>query len=268
MSAASVKPGIPFVVAAPSGTGKTTVCAKLVERDGQISVSVSHTTRTRRQDEADGSDYFFVDAKEFQRLIAEDALPNAEERLQQSEAVARFLVDAGYRRIGLDHFARPEDPLAKAQGVRTLHRNFQGYTTDAAEAMFGLGASAIGRLPQGYVQNAVPMRAYAAAIRAGRFAVCRGLALGSEDRLRGAVIEGLMCDLTIDLAEQGRRYDAPEDVFAREAPGLQAMARDGLVELEGARVRVTEAGRPFLRSVCALFDRYLATGQGRHSRAV
>lgn len=206
--------------------------------------------------------------KHHQRLIAEDALPNAEERLQQSEAVARFLVDAGYRRIGLDHFARPEDPLAKAQGVRTLHRNFQGYTTDAAEAMFGLGASAIGRLPQGYVQNAVPMRAYAAAIRAGRFAVCRGLALGSEDRLRGAVIEGLMCDLTIDLAEQGRRYDAPEDVFAREAPGLQAMARDGLVELEGARVRVTEAGRPFLRSVCALFDRYLATGQGRHSRAV
>ena len=206
--------------------------------------------------------------KRHQRLIPKDTLPGAEERLEQSEAAARLLIEAGYRRIGLDHFARPGDPLARAQESGSLHRNFQGYTTDAAEVLIGLGASAIGRLPQGLVQNAVPVKDYGAAVREGRFAVCRGLRFGPEDHLRGAVIERLMCDLTVDLAEQARLFGAAAGVFAPELSELKAMAEDGLVELEEDRVRVTETGRPFLRSVCALFDSYLTTGKGRHAQAV
>src|SRR5690606_40070493 len=91
--------------------------------------------------------------KRHQRLIPEQALPDEEARLEQAEAAARTLVEAGYRRIGLDHFARPNDPLAEACAKGALHRNFQGYTVDKAPVLLGLGVSAIGTLPYGYVQN-------------------------------------------------------------------------------------------------------------------
>jgi len=202
--------------------------------------------------------------KKHQRLIDEAALPLAEARLEQAEAGAECLVARGYRRIGLDHFALPDDPLSLALDRGTLKRNFQGYTTDSADALLGLGASAIGALPQGYVQNAVPLDAYGRAIGAGRLAVVRGLAVGDDDCRRRAVIERLMCDLGVDLAALGR----DEADFADELAGLRDMAADGLVELSGSRIRVTERGRPFVRSICARFDAYLGHGKARHSAAV
>lgn len=206
--------------------------------------------------------------KRHQRLIPDDALPGAVERSEQSQAAAARLVEAGYVRIGLDHFARPDDPLAKSQAAARLHRNFQGYTTDTSETLIGLGASAIGSLPRGYVQNAVPLRDYVNAIDGGRLAVVRGVEIDADDRLRRAVIERLMCDLRVDLGTIGAGSAQEPHRFTNELSALAEMERDGIVVVEGARIRVTERGRPFVRSVCAVFDRYLEPGSARHSRAI
>jgi oxygen-independent coproporphyrinogen III oxidase len=203
-----------------------------------------------------------------QRLIDEPALPSAEERLSQVEAATAVLRQAGYEAIGLDHFARADDPLATARAAGRLRRNFQGYTTDSAPALLGLGASSIGSLPQGYVQNTAPLEQYRARILAGTLATARGRALDDDDRLRRDIIERIMCDLAVDLDAVADRHGAAAEDFGDTMDRLRALADDGLVRVEGRRIVVTEAGRPFTRLVAAAFDRYLANGSGRHSNAV
>jgi oxygen-independent coproporphyrinogen-3 oxidase len=137
--------------------------------------------------------------KRHQALLPEDRLPEAVERIRQASAASAAIVEAGYVAIGLDHFARPDDPLAHSQRTGHLRRNFQGYTTDKAPTLIGFGTSSIGHLPQGYVQNASSTVAYRDAILSGRLATARGIAVTADDRLRGAIIERLMCDLEVDL---------------------------------------------------------------------
>ena len=206
--------------------------------------------------------------KSHQKLIDETALPGSRERWRQCAAAARRLEEHGLRPVGLDHFARAGDPLAVAAAARSLHRNFQGYTTDAAATLLGFGASAISSLPQGYVQNLMPLKEYREAVFAGRLPVARGLALDDDDRLRGEIIERLMCDLEVDTAAICRRHGAEPEAVGRSLAALGPLAEDGLVEVDGARVGVTEAGRPFVRLAAAAFDAYLGAGQARHSRAV
>ena len=206
--------------------------------------------------------------KTHQRMIDEAALPDAAARLVQSEAMAARLIERGYRRIGLDHFARPADAMARALAAGRLRRNFQGYSTDEAGQLIGFGASSIGALAEGYVQNAVPVGAYGKTIRDGALAVTRGIALSPDDRLRRAVIERLMCDLAVDLAAVTSELAQPQADFSAELAALAPLAADGLIVLDGPRIAVTESGRPFVRAVCARFDRYLASGRARHSRAV
>ncbi len=206
--------------------------------------------------------------KKHQRLIDQAGLPDAAERFAQYLAAAERLQQAGYLWIGLDHFARPGDDLAKAARDQTLHRNFQGYTTDDAPVRLGFGPSAIGMLPQGFVQNQVPMKAYREAIEAGALPVARGLALTADDRLRGAAIERLMCFLEVDLGAIAQGFEADPRVFTGALATLEEMAADGLVEIDGWRVRVTGAGRPFLRTACAAFDGYLEPDAVRHAQAV
>jgi oxygen-independent coproporphyrinogen-3 oxidase len=198
-----------------------------------------------------------------QRIIDTAALPGVGERLAQAEIATDALIGAGYAAIGLDHFALPGDELARAAKCGTLRRNFQGYTTDSADALIGLGASAIGQLPQGYVQNAPDTGGYSRAIANGTFATVRGLALSDDDRTRGAIIERLMCDLAADLGRYGgaRR-------FADEIESLGPLADAGFVTVAGDRIAVTERGRPFVRIAAAAFDAYLPQGEKRHSVAV
>jgi len=205
--------------------------------------------------------------KRHQQMIEEADLPGPFERLEQSEATAERLIAQGYRRIGLDHFARPEDPMTRALDAGALRRNFQGYTTDAADHLLGFGASAIGALAQGYLQNAVPFRAYGDTIGAGELAVARGLRLDADDLLRRAVIERLMCDLVVDL-DAVQDADALRQDFAAELKALAPLAEDGLIRINDRRIEVTETGHPFVRAVCARFDGYLGAGEARHSRAV
>jgi oxygen-independent coproporphyrinogen-3 oxidase len=201
--------------------------------------------------------------KTHQRLIDAAALPGATERLAQAEIARGALLALGYLPVGLDHFARPHDSLARAAVEGRLRRNFQGYTTDDADALIGIGASAIGRLPQGFVQNAPDLGTYGRAIAAGAFATARGIALTPDDRLRGAVIERLMCDFAVDLDTIDGYQELPDALAA-----LQPLAEDGLVAITGPRIAVTAAGRPFVRLVAAAFDAYLGRGTARHSRAV
>jgi Coproporphyrinogen III oxidase and related Fe-S oxidoreductases len=158
--------------------------------------------------------------------------------------------------------------MAKAARAGRLRRNFQGYTTDSAETLLGFGASSISALPQGYVQNAAEVKAWQAALQAGGLPVARGIALSEEDRLRRHVIERLMCDLEVDLDAAAHRFGKPLSIFAPERPALAELAGEGLVEIAGDRIRLTGLGRPLMRVVAAVFDRYLDPMAGRHARAV
>jgi len=203
-----------------------------------------------------------------QRRLDTAALPGAAERWRQEQAIAETLVAAGYRRIGLDHYARPVDRLARAQEEGRLRRNFQGYTDDPAEVLLGFGASGISKLPQGYAQNTPRIAAWVENVEAGDFAVIRGVALSDEDRLRREAIERLMCDLRVDAAAICRRHGVEESSLDASLARLRPLVTDGLVRLDGRVVTVAEQARPLLRCAAAVFDAYLEPESGRHAVAV
>jgi oxygen-independent coproporphyrinogen III oxidase len=204
--------------------------------------------------------------KRHQRLIPEQA-PDSSQRFSQNQAAAGVLIAAGYEPIGLDHFAKSGDLLAQRQRDGRLRRNFQSYTSDESPTLIGFGTSAIGTLPDGYVQNAPNAVAYRAAVVAGRLATARGYALTEEDRLRRDIIERLMCDLHVDLAEQCAAHNSGADRFATELSALDALANDGLVERVGYKISIPERARLFVRTVCAVFDAYISEDDQRFSRA-
>ncbi|TNE57161.1 MAG: oxygen-independent coproporphyrinogen III oxidase [Alphaproteobacteria bacterium] len=206
--------------------------------------------------------------KSHMKMIKDETLPGPVARLRQSLIAAEELEKAGFVRIGLDHFARSDDPLAIAATNHTLSRNFQGYTTDRAEALIGFGASAIGSLPQGYIQNAAPIHDYRTAIEAGEFAIVKGIALDNDDRTRRAIISDLMCHMEVDLAAHATDPARALDQFASEWVALEEFERGGLLTREGTVLRLSETGRVFMRPIAAVFDVYLSTGKGRHSIAV
>lgn len=207
------------------------------------------------------------DFKQHQRRIDASALPGMEDRLDQSRAIADALRGAGYIEIGLDHFARPDDPLAIAYQSGKLRRNFQGYTTDRADALIGFGSSSISHLPQGYAQNSVLISDYQKRVAEGHLPVTRGYALSAEDRVRAAVIERIMCDRRVDLAAVCGSMDwHPRDIIDRAR--VDGLVRDGLIEEDGDELELTPDAFPLVRSVAAAFDAYLGQTGPRHSRSV
>ena len=206
--------------------------------------------------------------KTHQRKIEDVWLPDTSERYEQACKIADALKEAGYVQIGLDHFALPGDSMAEAFREGRLHRNFQGYTTDNSEVLIGFGASAIGQLPQGYVQNEVMTRAYEESIAAGRLATVKGYALTDDDRLRADIIERIMCDYGVDLDAVCTRHGIEPEQMLKSASRLQALVSDGVVELKGATLAVAENSRFLVRSVAAAFDAHLDASKQLHSRAV
>ncbi|MBX3566780.1 MAG: oxygen-independent coproporphyrinogen III oxidase [Rhizobiaceae bacterium] len=206
--------------------------------------------------------------KKHQQMIDEAALPGPRARLDMAMLAAKMIREAGYVTIGLDHFARPADSMAVSLAQGNLGRNFQGYTVDAADALIGLGASSIGRLPQGYVQNVPATGEYERLVGAGRLAAVRGIELTPEDRIRGWVIERLMCDFGFSRSELARRFGGDAGPILAEAENYAATDQDGLFARRADRYEVTQTGRPFVRALAARFDAYLAKGAARHSAAV
>ncbi len=205
-----------------------------------------------------------------QRLIPEDSLPKPDARYEQEELAAQALVDAGYVRIGLDHFALPDDAMAKALRTGRLHRNFQGYTVDGAPTLIGLGATSISALPEAYVQNIAETGAWSRAVTAGRLPTGKVRALSAEDRLRRALIERLMCDLSVDVAEIATRFGVSPERFAPELARAETYVAEGLATRDGTRLSITEFGRPAMRIVASIFDAYLTAAPElkRHAAAV
>ena len=193
-----------------------------------------------------------------QRRIDAQALPGPVERIALLELAIDRLGAAGYRHIGMDHFARPEDELARAQSAGVLHRNFMGYTTHAGCELIGFGTSAISHFGDSFSQNHRDLPAWEAALHAGRLPVWRGLALSADDRVRADVIQSLMCNGAVDYAEiesrHAIRFDSYfADALARCAP----LVADGLVSLTGRGLRATDRGQFLLRIIAMCFDRYL-----------
>lgn len=203
-----------------------------------------------------------------QRVIPDASLPKGPARLEQEEAIGASIVAAGYRRVGLDHYARPGDAMATALSAGALRRNFQGYSPDPADALIGLGASSIGQLPSGYVQNATGVKEWAARIEAGLFATARGVALSADDSLRAAVIERLMCNLRVDVPATLREMGFPAEWFAAEMAELRELAADGLAHVDHGVVSVPETVRGLVRRVASVFDAYLDPAAARHAVAV
>lgn len=203
-----------------------------------------------------------------QRAIDEAALPGAQDRFEQAAVAAAVLDAQGYDAIGFDHFARPDDALAVAAATGRLRRNFQGYVADPADAVIGLGASSIGSLPDGYVQNEAHIRRWADRVERGELPIVRGTSLTGDDRLRRAVIERVLCDGAVDLAAVAHAMDMAVEPLSRAIDRLRQLEADQLVALHGWTVRCTPLGRRYMRNVAACFDPSLDTAPGRHSRAV
>ena len=194
--------------------------------------------------------------------------PDMQHRVVQAQLAAEILQHAGYVRIGLDHFAKPPDGLAQAARNGTLRRNFQGYTHDPADALIGFGASSIGQLPQGSVQNDTATAHYMRAIKSDGLATAKGFALSDDDKVRAAIIEKIMCDLALSWPAIEEEWKVPRARFQPHPGLLDQFARDGLIELAADGFTVLEDGRPFVRSIAAAFDAYLADSATRHSIAV
>lgn len=195
-----------------------------------------------------------------QRRIDAAALPGLEARFAMSALGHRRLVGAGYRPVGFDHFAKPDDPLAEAAADGRLRRNFQGFTDDHADHLFGLGASAVTDLPGLLVQNEKNLGRYRMRVAAGQSAASRGVRRSAEDRERALVIEDLLCGREADLSRLGERRWAE--------PWLAPFLAAGLAELAGDRLRIAPEGLPYARGIAACFDAYRSHAPGRFSSAL
>ncbi len=205
--------------------------------------------------------------KKHQKLINEAELPDSATRLGLQQVVNEMLGAAGYVNIGLDHFARPEDELVRAQQEKTLWRNFQGYTTHKDCDILAFGASSISQTRDVYMQNEKTLKRYESRVAASGFAVERGLRLTRDDQIRRDAITRVMCDLELDFDAFGREWGVEfADYFAAALVDLKPLADDGLVAIESAHIRVTPTGRLFLRNIGMCFDRYLKDASSEKPR--
>jgi oxygen-independent coproporphyrinogen III oxidase len=194
-----------------------------------------------------------------------DHLPEGMEKFRIFRAGLERFLGAGYLYIGMDHFARPGDELAVAQKNRTLHRNFQGYTTKAGADLYGMGVSAISSIGAAYAQNRREVPAYQETIGTRGIATMRGYRLSADDLLRRAVIGRLLCHTVIPKHEIEREFSMKfDEYFAPELQRLEEARDEGLVVLDSAEIRVTPLGRIFIRNVAMAFDRYLYEQQMDH----
>ncbi|WP_433899324.1 oxygen-independent coproporphyrinogen III oxidase [Pseudomonas sp. PSE1(2024)] len=205
-----------------------------------------------------------------QRRINGNELPSPAQKLEMLQRTIEQLTAAGYRYIGMDHFALPDDELAIAQEESTLQRNFQGYTTHGHCDLIGLGVSAISQIGDLYCQNSSDLNHYQNTLAGAQLATSRGLVCNADDRLRRAVIQQLICNFSLDFAEIERSFNIDfQGYFSALWPQLQGMAQDGLIELDRERITVLPAGRLLVRSVCMVFDAYLEQqNRQRFSRVI
>jgi oxygen-independent coproporphyrinogen III oxidase len=196
--------------------------------------------------------------KPHQKLISKNDLPSPELKLDMLKMTIELLTSRGYEYIGMDHFAKPDDELARARKTRTLYRNFQGYSTRAGADLYGLGMSSISHFQNVYAQNSKNLPEYYKSLDTGNHATHVGYRMTSDDHLRKHVIMRLMCDLELDFAAVEKKFDIVFlEEFASSLEQLKPLAADGLLELSDSGIRIVGAGRLLLRNIAMCFDAYL-----------
>ena len=205
-----------------------------------------------------------------QRRIDTAQLPGPEHKLEMLQRTVEQLTGAGYRYIGMDHFALPDDDLAIAQEEGTLQRNFQGYTTHGHCDLIGLGVSAISQIGELYAQNTSDLTEYQTLLASDQLATKRGLRCTEDDQLRRTIISQLICHFRLDFAPVENEFSIHfREHFREQWPQLLTMATDGLIHLDPTGITVTPAGRLLVRSICMVFDAYLAAqNRQRFSRVI
>ena len=206
-----------------------------------------------------------------QRRINEKDLPAPQEKLAMLEDSIQLLTQAGYRYVGMDHFAKPQDSLAQAQISEKLHRNFQGYTTHKDCDLVAFGVSAISQVGDTYFQNNANIDAYQDALDAGVLPIVKGLILNDEDVLRRAVIKQLICHFKLNFPWLQARFNIDaKSHFSAVLDKLIPYVEDELVILNDTGIQVTKKGELLIRSICMLFDEYLANPnhQVRYSKVI
>ena len=198
--------------------------------------------------------------KPHQKLIRPDDLPSPEVKLEILKRTIEMLCSGGYEYIGMDHFARPADELARAQKSKTLYRNFQGYSTKSGADLYGFGMSAISHFRESYAQNTKNLPEYYRALDEGKFATRVGYRMKDDDQIRKFVIMRLMCDLELDTNQVERKFGIVFDTyFESSLHDLAQFVDEGLVKLEGTTISIVGAGRLLLRNIAMCFDAYLNT---------
>ncbi len=193
-----------------------------------------------------------------QLLISDMELPSAAEKLDILHFSIQTLEAAGYVYIGMDHFAKPNDELVRAQRAGKLQRNFQGYSTHKDCDLLAVGVSSISMIDNIYVQNAKDLNAYQQKLDLSLLPIARGFTLNGEDVLRRFVINSLICHLELDFAQVEQEFFInPAEYFATEIAQLAPMIEDGLITVDDRGIRVHNKGRLLIRRVCMVFDEYL-----------
>ena len=197
--------------------------------------------------------------KKHQELVPTEALPGQQLRMEMFNFACETLQERGYVSIGLDHFVKPDDPMAIAQNEGTLQRNFQGYTTDQAGALIGMGVSSISTYPNAYAQNHPDYRSYVKAIEKGELPIAKGVILTSDDVERRAIIMSLMCGLKTKVCA---------DQYASELERLVPYLKSGALTYDEGQLIVNEGAHHSLRKIASTFDSYLTSSQHSYSQAV
>ena len=206
--------------------------------------------------------------KKHQQMIADSDLPGTLDRFTQSQAADDLLIHAGYQKIGIDHFAKPNDPLAKASKTGTLRRNFQGYTTDNCDVLLGIGASSISRSKQGYIQNIVPTGVYKESVLNGEIPAAKGYRNTSEDQIRAFMIERLMCDFQISFKTMTDRFGSEAAPYINMAKHIAALDQDKLSSADPDMFYINPERLPFTRTVASWFDAHLTKQQFKFSKVI
>jgi oxygen-independent coproporphyrinogen-3 oxidase len=204
-----------------------------------------------------------------QRRINEADLPDPDEKLAILQNCIEKLTADGYEYIGMDHFAKPDDELARAQKNKTLYRNFQGYSTHADCDLAAFGITSIGKVADCYSQNLKTLDEYYQAIDHNRLPVFRGIVLDDDDKLRREVINQLICHFELEKSKISQQFNINfDEYFSAELNELAEMTGDGLLEL-GDTIKVTPSGKLLIRNICMVFDKYMRKlNQARFSKVI
>lgn len=204
-----------------------------------------------------------------QRKIKEETLPAPELKLQLMQMGIKTFTQAGYQFIGMDHFAKPADELAKAQREGKLQRNFQGYTTHGSDALLGLGNSSISQVNGIIWQNEKDLSEYYRALQQSKLPACKGVLLSYDDEIRAHLIAELICHFQLNIKAFEKKWHLNfNDYFAASIPRLSNFIKDSLIEINDEKIQITNTGRLWVRSICSAFDAYLTDDQQSYSRVV